>query len=147
MATLGGYLDLSDTRFHRALDDAYVVMKLFQECREKLGAKVSVEEMAQFSCGLRFSDYSFDQVNIPPDKADLKTALDNAVSVEIRYMNSKGEETLRKITPYNIYSYSGKTYVAAFCHQTEESRQFRMDRICEVLTPRKSRRLARKKKI
>ncbi|MDI6733412.1 MAG: exonuclease domain-containing protein [Planctomycetota bacterium] len=138
LSTLGRSLNLEQNGYHRALADAMVVMKLYRMCIEKASAgknKTDIEYIAyQTTNGLRFSDYVFDKVAIPEDKMEIKRAIEESRSVEIRYRSGKGEESLRVITPFNIYSFLGKTYVQAHCHNTDEPRQFRLDRVCEVIT-------------
>jgi DNA polymerase III epsilon subunit family exonuclease len=121
--------------YHRALADSYVVMQLYKMCIDRLDSKITINDIAHRTTGgLRFEDYIFDNIEIPQDKMALKEAIEKSLPLEITYRNNKGEESQRWITPFNIFSFRGKTYVAAHCHQTDEIRQFRLDRIGEVLS-------------
>ncbi|MBI5779342.1 MAG: WYL domain-containing protein [Planctomycetes bacterium] len=133
LSTLGKCLNIEQNGYHRALADAMVVMKLYKMCLTRLDNKMTVQDIAnRTTSGLKFSDYIFDKIELPDDKIGLKQAIDKGRSVEIKYRNNKGDETQREITPFNIYSFSGKTYVSAYCHNCSEDRQFRLDRIFEV---------------
>ena len=147
LSTLGKYLNIAcppveafvggeqQSGYHRALADSYVVMKLYKMCLDRLEPKMSMTDIArQTTGGLRFDDYIFDKIEIPPDKMALKEAIEKSLPLEITYRNNKGEESQRWITPFNIFSFRGKTYVAAHCHQTDEIRQFRLDRIGEAIS-------------
>ncbi|MFH1232000.1 MAG: exonuclease domain-containing protein [Planctomycetota bacterium] len=147
LSTLGRYLNIvcpsikafagsnEQSGYHRALADSYVVMKLYKMCLDRLDSKITIDDVALRSTGgLRFDDYIFDKIEIPPDKIALKKAIEQSIPIEITYRNNKGEETQRWITPFNIFSFRGKTYLAAHCHQVDEIRQFRLDRICEVIS-------------
>ena len=146
LSTLGRYLNITcppakafvgrqgQSGYHRALSDSYVVMKLYKMCLDRLDSKITINDIALRSTGgLKFDDYIFDKIEIPPDKIALKKAIEQSIRIEINYRNNKGEESQRWITPFNIYSFRGNTYVAAHCHQADEIRQFRLDRICEVI--------------
>jgi DNA polymerase III epsilon subunit family exonuclease len=133
LATLGSILNIKENGYHRALADSYVVMKLYNLCLERLDRKMTMTELSSRTTGsLKFSDYIFEKIEIPKNKIGLKKAIARKKSIGIKYRNDKGEESNRKITPLNIYSFSGKTYVSAYCHQCSEDRQFRLDRIYEV---------------
>lgn len=147
LSTLGKYLNIAcppveafvgsneQSGYHRALADSYVVMKLYKMCLDRLDSKMTINDIALRSTGgLKFDDYIFDKIEIPPDKIILKKAMEQSIPIEITYRNNKGEESQRWITPFNIFSFRGSTYVAAHCHQADEIRQFRLDRICEVLS-------------
>lgn len=133
LSTLGKSLNIEQDGYHRAMADAMVVMKLYNMCLARLDNKMTIQDIAsRTTSGLKFSDYVFDNVELPDDKIGLKQAIDKGQSVGIKYRNNKGDETQREITPFNIYSFLGKTYVSAYCHHCSEDRQFRLDRIYEV---------------
>jgi len=132
--TMRSFLNLEDSAHHRAMGDSYTVMRLYKECLKKSEPGITIEEIAyRTTKGLRFQDYLFDKLEIMDDKVPLQRAIEKSESVQIRYRNGKGEESLRLITPFNIFGFKGKIYVTAHCHRTDEERQFRLDRICEVI--------------
>ncbi|MEW6027453.1 MAG: exonuclease domain-containing protein [Planctomycetota bacterium] len=133
LSTLCTTLDIKNNGYHRALADSYAVIGLYKKCLERLESKMTIQEIAhRTTSGLRFADYIFDKIELPDDKIALTQAIDKGRPVEIKYRNNKGDETQREIMPFNIYSFLGKTYVSAYCHNCSEDRQFRLDRILEV---------------
>jgi hypothetical protein len=51
----------------------------------------------------------------------------------IRYVNSKGEESCRRITLHAAYERGGLHYIRAYCFERAAARTFRSDRIREII--------------
>ena len=63
----------------------------------------------------------------------LQAAADDHHQVEIDYYAyGRDEHTTRTIDPHLVYSAAGQWYVAAYCHQAEADRLFRVDRVAEA---------------
>jgi len=67
--------------------------------------------------------------NLPPL---LQEALASRKNLFIRYVDQKGRETERLITPKQIMVAQDYIYVSALCHLRNEERSFRLDRITEM---------------
>ena len=63
------------------------------------------------------------------DRATIQDALSDNKEVIIRYIDAKGDETTRMITPLHMQVVSGVVYLIAYCHLRQAERNFRLDRI------------------
>ncbi len=85
------------------------------------------------------STEQYETVPVPPapDPAglDLPPLLQEALAQKhdlwIRYVDQKGNETERRITPRQILVQRDYIYISAHCHLRDEDRSFRLDRITE----------------
>lgn len=71
-----------------------------------------------------------------PSSPDLPPLIQEAFASKkrlfIRYVDMKGVETERWITPTQILVLNDYIYVSAHCHLRGEDRSFRLDRIAEM---------------
>ena len=67
--------------------------------------------------------------DLPPQLAE---AFAGKKRLFIRYVDQKGNETQRWITPKQILTLKDYIYVAAHCHLRDEDRSFRLDRISDM---------------
>lgn len=56
----------------------------------------------------------------------------NNRKIKIKYMDSKGNITARKIHPYGLYTYYGANYFVGKCEEKNELRQFKLVRIKDI---------------
>jgi predicted DNA-binding transcriptional regulator YafY len=68
-------------------------------------------------------------LNLPPL---LQEALASRRDLFISYVDQKGQETHRRITPRQILVMQDYIYISAHCHLRGEDRSFRLDRITEI---------------
>jgi predicted DNA-binding transcriptional regulator YafY len=61
----------------------------------------------------------------------IQEALANKKDLFICYVDQKGNETQRRITPRQILVLRDYIYISAHCHLRDEDRTFRLDRITE----------------
>ena len=133
LVTLGRHLNIRQTGYHRAMADATVGMEVFRRIVSNLPSDVAVDSIPFLpeQC-LRLQDFIFDKVELDPDKSILKKAVQDGFDVRIEYRDSKGEFSKRQVAPFNLYCFRGKSYLAAYCRQAQETRQFRIDRLVSV---------------
>ena len=67
--------------------------------------------------------------DLPPQLAE---AFASKKRLFIHYVDQKGNETERWITPRQVFTQKDYIYVAAHCHLRDEDRSFRLDRISEM---------------
>ena len=117
---------------HRALSDAEICMKLFNECIRKLGQpdKMKLKNIIRHSGPVFCFDCTAIQFREPYRM--IEEAFREGKSVEIMYQKSSGEETTRKITPLSVGIVRKAVILEAFCHLRQEKRTFRLDRIVRV---------------
>src|SRR5207248_677415 len=70
------------------------------------------------------------EVGEPPHLEALRRAADTRERVEIDYYSfGRNATTSRKIDPRSVFHAFGHWYAAAYCHQAQDDRLFRLDRI------------------
>ncbi|HKY14502.1 MAG TPA: WYL domain-containing protein [Microthrixaceae bacterium] len=63
----------------------------------------------------------------------VRTAIDARTSVELDYYSyGRGSHSVRVVDPYRVISQEGNWYLAGWCHEAQDDRQFRLDRIASV---------------
>jgi proteasome accessory factor C len=73
------------------------------------------------------------EVGEPPHLDALRRAADTRERVEIDYYSfGRNATTSRKIDPRSVFHAFGHWYAAAYCHQAQDERLFRLDRIRAV---------------
>jgi DNA polymerase-3 subunit epsilon len=116
-------IDRSDA--HRAMADALTTREVLEHFLVKLKR-------------LPFDDlvYVYTPPVAAPEALDLPPFIQEALISKkrlfIRYVDKKGLETERWITPKQIVDMNDYIYVAAHCHLRDEERYFRLDRITEM---------------
>lgn len=123
---LAASLDLPNTRFHRALDDAtttaYLLQRLFQEAQKQgIHTLAALEEAYPPKVILSKSETSTEL------EKTIWNAIEHTLTLDIRYCNRDGEVRERTISPQRLEP----PYLYAFCHLREEQRCFRLNRIEE----------------
>lgn len=112
---------------HRALDGALAARGIFF---------AMMEQMKEFNKPL--DDYIgiYNSPAWPDEGIELPTELGEAIHSSkrmfIHYVNNKGEETQRWVTPRQVVGLKDYVYLQAYCHWREEERSFRLDRIVHV---------------
>lgn len=73
---------------------------------------------------------------VAPATGDVLLALSSAVQQQhriwLRYQARDGVETEREVDPYGLVYHYGRWYIAAFDHQRDAMRVFRVDRVLDV---------------
>jgi DNA polymerase-3 subunit epsilon len=115
---------LSAESAHRALSDARTCRELFLVCVEKLTDR----GITDIDALLKLSGGPLSLVSNRPPEVErivaLSAALAKGTQVEIVYASSRGERTVRKITPLAFRIVGGSPAVEAHCHLREEKRTF-----------------------
>lgn len=65
-------------------------------------------------------------------KEYIAKAIHTNLGITIKYLNSDGDKTIRKISDIQFSDELGDDYVHAFCHLRKEYRTFKIDRILEI---------------
>lgn len=113
---------------HRAEEDAIIAYRIFEHFREELGDSIYEEKFSSLEIGnLPLSEDIF-KIRIL-----IEESIKNKKEMVIKYKNRNGEESERKIKPFEIINKNGRMFVRAFCYARNEDREFRLDRIIEVV--------------
>jgi DNA polymerase-3 subunit epsilon len=118
-------LDIERSTAHRAMADVLTTRAVLRIFLDRLG-QVSTEEYVSLPLP-PVPDTA--NLNLPPL---LQEALTQKYDLWIRYVDQKGRETERRITPRQILLRQDYIYVSAHCHLRDEDRSFRLDRITEI---------------
>lgn len=113
-------------RAHRAVNDAYMTAEVLKRMTKELAKRrmVSVADLLHAQGGAIY----------PPQPANaalspvILQALQDGRFLRILYTSANGQSA-RTITPLYPTHYQGADYLIAFCHQHQEQRTFRIDRI------------------
>ena len=115
------------TNVHRALDDAHTCRSIFF---------AMMDGLKQFNKPLDEYIGIYNSPVWPNEGIQLPTELGEAIYSQkklfIRYVDTKGEQTERWITPKQVMGLSDYVYLKAHCHLRNDERNFRLDRIIEV---------------
>lgn len=129
LQTIADCLDIEVHQAHRALADVMTTRAVFHCMQHELESEgLDLLESFQESYSSRLSNPVV--VNLPEM---LQNAIREKKPVAIRYMDARGAESMRTITPTQAFELQGAAYLSAFCHLRQAERNFRLDRITEVL--------------
>jgi DNA polymerase-3 subunit epsilon len=118
-------LGIRTPQAHRALGDALTTLQVFRKLYGQLAAReryVSRELVSNY----RPAAFEMEDVVLPPE---IQEALAANQPLMITYVDAKGAETTRMITPIQVQVAYGEIYLVAFCHLRQAERNFRLDRI------------------
>ncbi|MDU0967815.1 MAG: WYL domain-containing protein [Actinomycetaceae bacterium] len=77
---------------------------------------------------LAFSDDAAEQT-----RKDVVHAKTEKRQIRMTYVNGRGEVTTRRVDPYHVSNEDGYLYLTAWCHLKNGWRQFRVDRMSDVV--------------
>ena len=69
---------------------------------------------------------------------NVKTAILNKITIRFIYYNSKGEKSERIADPLKMWFKEKNWYLFAYCHQKKDIRQFKINRIRDIVLTEKS---------
>lgn len=113
---------------HRALNDVYMTAEVLRQMWPQLQQKLhlrTVGELLHAQGGPIFTP--------PPPNLSLPAPIHEAIrykhNLRILYVDARGGQSDRTITPLYPTELNGTGYLIAYCHQQGEQRTFRLDRI------------------
>jgi len=124
LAAVADSLGIETPQAHRALGDALTTFQVFRRFQRKLAGQ-GWDLVGNY----RTVRAQLEDVILPPE---IQKAMAGDKAVTITYIDARGDETIRKITPLRVLAGNGPTYLVAFCHMRQENRHFRLDRIVRV---------------
>jgi DNA polymerase-3 subunit epsilon len=130
LGTVAYRLGVRQSRAHRALNDAYTTLGVFQRMVRELQARGlrTVGDLLHAQGGAVYMPAA----SPSPLPAPLDEALSKGKRARIRYVADHGGETLRVVSPLYTTAHQGTRYLVAFCHLRGAQRTFRLDRILEA---------------
>jgi DNA polymerase III subunit epsilon len=125
LQAIADYLMIDRSDAHRALADALTTRDVLEHFLVKL-KRLPLDEIV----------YVYTPPVAAPAALNLPPLIEEAFASKkrlfIRYVDKKGDETRRWITPKQVLALNDYIYVAARCHLRGEDRYFRLDRIAEM---------------
>jgi DNA polymerase-3 subunit epsilon len=128
LSAVAAYLEIETPQAHRALGDALTTLQVFRHFYRQLVGRGVVQPWDLVAVYRPASPQNQD-ILLPPSIQEAFSA--NKV-LEIAYVDGKGQETNRKITPLRVQAVKDYVYVVAFCHLRQAERSFRLDRIVAI---------------
>jgi DNA polymerase-3 subunit epsilon len=125
LQAIADHLMIDRSAAHRALADALTTRDVLEHFLVKL-KRLPLDELVDVYYPPVTAPVALD---LPPL---IQEALDSKKSLLIRYVDKKGRETQRWITPKQILALDDYIYVSAHCHLRGEDRSFRLDRIADM---------------
>jgi DNA polymerase-3 subunit epsilon len=131
-------LSVAASTAHRAMGDVLTTARVLERILWELGARWGVATLGQL-LDFQGGPIPYPQPqghrsileHLPPTLAE---ALEAQGEVRMRYVDARGQETVRLIRPYHVREQRGLLYLTAYCHRAEALRTFRLDRIVELIT-------------
>jgi DNA polymerase III subunit epsilon len=117
-------LGIETPQAHRALGDALTTFQVLRSFQRRLAGRG-----LNVAGSYRAERVQVEAAILPPE---IQEALDDEQDILITYIDAKGEETRRLITPIQVLGKNGSVYLVAFCHLRQENRTFRLDRIVRI---------------
>jgi DNA polymerase-3 subunit epsilon len=121
LAAVAARLGIETPQAHRALGDALTTFQVFRRFQRKLAGQID-----DLIGSYRPRRAQMEEVILPPE---IQEALARNKAVVITYIDAKGDETTRAITPLRVLVMNDATYMVAYCHLRQAERHFRLDRI------------------
>jgi DNA polymerase III epsilon subunit family exonuclease len=117
---------------HRALEDVRVTKQLLDQFVKDLH-KEGVETLPDLIRAQGGPIRPPDEPDEPLFPEELRSALEEERRIKIEYESANGHGTRRWITPRLLAESKSNVYLDAYCHLREDDRQFRLDRIQDIL--------------
>jgi DNA polymerase-3 subunit epsilon len=117
--------------FHRAMGDVWTTRHVLERILWELDARWGVTTLSQLL------DFQGGPIPYPHPRAlPLPPALAEAIEtrgrVRMRYVDARGQETVRAVQPLRVHERRGHLYLIAHCYQRDALRTFRLDRVVEL---------------
>jgi DNA polymerase III epsilon subunit family exonuclease len=131
LSRVAGSLGVPAPNAHRALGDALTTREVFNCFIEDLWKKGvrTLGDLQEAQGELFVVVPSGTDIPLPPDIAE---AISSGKRLFLKYVDGRGEQTERWVTPLHINGFEDALSLVAFCHLRGEKRQFRLDRIVEM---------------
>jgi DNA polymerase III subunit epsilon len=124
LAAVADSLGIETPQAHRALGDALTTFQVFCYFQRQLS-----RHGRNLGGSYQPLRVQVEPAILPPE---IQEALEDEQDILITYIDAKGDETTRLITPRRVTAMNGYVYMVAYCHMRQAERQFRLDRIVKI---------------
>jgi len=134
LQNLSRRLGIAPVAAHRALADAQTTAQVFERLLEPVGGW----NLCLVDC-LKEQGGPMSLLPAAPSESllplELEEALESRGIVEMEYLDSTGNRTLREIQPMHVRRFNGEMVLVAHCHLRNAQRTFKLDRIVQIKRP------------
>lgn len=125
---IAAQLRVETPQAHRALADALTTFHVFRRFYRQLSSRI-ISTGWDWTESYRPLVRRTEEIVLPPE---IQEALSGNKAVVITYVDAKGDETTRMITPLRVQAANQLVYLVAYCHLRQAERSFRLDRIVDI---------------
>jgi DNA polymerase III epsilon subunit family exonuclease len=116
---------------HRALGDVWTTYHVLARILRDLERRWGVTMLGQL-IAFQGGPIPYPQPRALPLPPTLAEALERGGRVLMRYVDARGQETVRAIRPLRVHEQRGLLYLVAHCYRAGALRTFRLDRVVEL---------------
>jgi DNA polymerase-3 subunit epsilon len=116
---------------HRAMGDVWTTHLVLEHILWDLEARWGATTLGQL-IAFQGGPIPYPQPRALPLPPTIAEALESGGRVQMRYVDARGQETLRTIRPLHVHEQRGLLYLVAHCYRADALRTFRLDRVIEL---------------
>jgi DNA polymerase-3 subunit epsilon len=116
---------------HRAMGDVCTTRHVLERILWDLEARWGVTTLGQL-IAFQGGPIPYPQPHVLPLPPTIAEALESGGRVVMRYVDARGQETVRAIRPLRVHEQRGLLYLVAHCYRADALRTFRLDRVIEL---------------
>jgi DNA polymerase III epsilon subunit family exonuclease len=127
-------LGIDPSTAHRALADAQTTAAVFERLIEPVGGwdLCHIDCLKEQGGPISLIPATTSESLLP---LELEEALESKGIVELEYLDSSGQRTMREVQPIHIRRSNGEMLLVAHCHLRNAQRTFKLDRIVQIKRP------------
>ena len=126
-------LDIKVAPTHRAMSDVQATRYVLERILWDLDRRWNVTTLGQL-LAFQGGPIPYPQPSVVPLPPSIAEALDSQGRVQMRYVDARGQETVRRVRPLRVHEERGQLYLVAHCYQRDALRTFRLDRVVELIS-------------
>lgn len=127
-------LGMKGIKCHRAFNDALVVRELFLNITKNGDDQVDLQKLHENCTINSFADArKIFSVQMPRHLNHFKENLKNNGPINIEYTTRGKESKVWQVVPHTLFQHNRNAYMMAFCRDSGSMRNFRLDRIKQIL--------------
>ena len=130
LSAIGECLQIQINQLHRAYGDVAILKGIFDSFLNDFQEKgvSTLEDLLALQGGSIHLPKPM-EIILPPQ---LEEAIASHKSIQLRYLDSQGHQSKRKVEPIDVTVSNEIIYLVAHCHLRNDQRTFRLDRIIEM---------------
>jgi len=125
-------LEVEIGKAHRAMGDVWTMRHVLERMLWDLDRRWGVTTLGRL-IEFQGGDVPYPQPRALPLPPAIAEALDGQGQVQMRYVDARGNETVRAVRPLRVHERRGNLYLVAHCYRAEALRTFRLDRVVELV--------------